>query len=193
MVAYIVKRLLILIPTLFGMLTLTFVVTQFVPGGPVDFALHRLDVESGPKAGTEGGAEISGFNYTGRKGIDKTQVEQLKKQFGFDAPLGARYTALVSRFLRFDLGESYFRNEKVWTLIRSKFVTSMALGTWTFVLTYLVSIPLGIAKAVRAGTSFDVGTSMLILTGYALPGFVLGVLLIVLLGGGSFLDIFPLR
>lgn len=193
MLAYITKRLLILIPTLLGVVTLTFIVTQFVPGGPVDYALHRLDVDSGPKAGAEGGAEISGFNYTGRKGIDAQQVEQLRKQFGFDEPLGARYMALVGSLLCFDLGESYFRNARVWPLVREKALVSMALGMWTFILTYVVSVPLGVAKAVRAGSSFDLLTSLLVLTGYALPGFVLGVLLILLLGGGSFLDIFPLR
>ena len=193
MVGYALKRLLILIPTLLGVLTLTFLVTQFVPGGPVDYALHQIDQQSGARAGTEGAGEASSFNYTGRKGIDKTQVEQLRKQYEFDEPITERYLALIGRFLRFDLGESYFRNEDVWTLIRSRFVVSMSLGVWTFLLTYLVSVPLGITKAVRAGTGFDLASSLLILIGYALPGFVLGVLLIVLFGGGSFWDIFPLR
>jgi microcin C transport system permease protein len=193
MFSYIWKRLFSLIPTLLGVLTLTFLVTQFVPGGPVDHALYKIDQESGAKAGMEGGAEASGFNYTGRKGIDKSQVEQLRRDYGFDQPLATRYAQLLGRFLRFDLGESYFRNERVWTLIRSKFIVSMSLGMWTFLLTYLVSIPLGISKAVRAGSRFDILSSLLILVGYALPGFVLGVLLILLLGGGSFWDIFPLR
>jgi len=193
MFVYLLKRLLILFPTILGALTLTFLVTQLVPGGPVDSALHRIDLESGTKAGAEGTAESGGFNYTGRKGIDQGQVDQLRKQFGFDVPLGRRYLTLIGRFLRLDLGESYFRSEKVWTLIRSKFVVSMSLGMWTFLLTYLISLPLGIAKAVRSGSSFDIASSLMILVGYALPGFVLGVLLILLLGGGSFLDIFPLR
>jgi peptide/nickel transport system permease protein/microcin C transport system permease protein len=182
-----------LIPTLIGVLTLTFLVTQFVPGGPIDVALHRIDLESGAKAGAEGGAEASGFNYTGRKGIDQAQVEQLKHQFGFDVPVWQRYVGLLERFLRFDLGESYFRGQKVVDLIRSKFLVSMSLGLWTFLLSYTVSIPLGVAKAARAGTPFDVASSLVILVGYALPGFVLGVLLILLFGGGSFWDIFPLR
>jgi peptide/nickel transport system permease protein/microcin C transport system permease protein len=159
----------------------------------VDSALHRIDLDSGAKAGAESGPELTGFNYTGRKGIDQAQVDQLKKQFGFDVPFGRRYLTLVGRFLRFDLGESYFRSEKVWPLIRSKFVVSMSLGMWTFLLTYLISVPLGVLKAVRMGSTFDIASSLLILVGYALPGFVLGVLLIVLLGGGSFLDVFPLR
>ena len=194
MLTYLVKRLVLLVPTLLGVITLTFLVTQFVPGGPVDQALHRIDLESGAKAGSDNTTETSSlFNYTGRKGIDKTQVEQLKSQFGFDRSLGNRYFRLVGRYLRFDLGESYFRSQRVWTLIRSKFVVSMSLGLWTFLLTYLVSVPLGIAKAVRSGSRFDLATSLLLLSGYALPGFVLGVLLIVVLGGGSFWDIFPLR
>jgi microcin C transport system permease protein len=190
---YVLKRLFMLVPTLLGVLTLTFVVTQFVPGGPIDVALHRIDQDSGAKAGTEGGTEVGGFNYTGRKGIDQTQVEQLKRQFGFDVPVGQRYVEMIVRFLRFDLGESYFRGQQVWDLIRSKFLVSMSLGMWTFVLTYAISIPLGVAKAARAGTPFDFVTSLLVLVGYALPGFVLGVLLILLFGGGSFWDLFPLR
>lgn len=193
MLHYALKRLLMLFPTLLGVLTLTFLVTQFVPGGPVDTALHRMDIDSGARAGTEGGPEVGGFNYTGRKGIDEQQVEQLKKQFGFDVPLWQRYTDMLGRYLRFDLGESYFRGQRVAELIRSKFLVSMSLGMWTFILTYAISIPLGVAKAARAGTPFDVATSLLILVGYALPGFVLGVLLILLFGGGSFWDIFPLR
>lgn len=193
MLRYAIKRLLMLVPTLLGVLTLTFLLTQFVPGGPVDIALHRIDQESGAKAGAEGGSEASGFNYTGRKGIDHAQVEQLKRQFGFDVPIWQRYYDLLQRYLRFDLGESYFRGQKVVDLIRAKFLVSMALGLWTFLLSYAISIPLGVAKAARAGTPFDVASSLVILVGYALPGFVLGVLLILLFGGGSFWDIFPLR
>lgn len=192
---YLLKRLLIVIPTLLGVLSLTFLVTQFIPGGPVDHALYQIDLESGTKAGAEGGggATSGGWNYTGRKGIDKTQVEQLTKQFGFDKPMSEQYINLIQNFLRFNLGESYFRNAEVWALIQDKFVVSMSLGMWTFLLTYLICIPLGIAKAVRAGTPFDLFSSLLILVGYALPGFILGVLLIVVFGGGSFWDIFPLR
>lgn len=193
MLNYIIKRLLIMIPTLFGILTLTFLITQFVPGGPVDYALNQIDQESGAKAGAEGGQASGGWNYTGRKGIDKNQVEQLRKQYGFDKPISEQFITLFKNYLTFNLGESYFRNEDVATLIQSKFVVSMSLGMWTFILTYLVSLPLGIAKAVRAGSKFDLITSLFILFGYALPGFILGVLLIVVFGGGSFWDIFPLR
>lgn len=192
MLVYLLKRLLMMIPTLIGVLTLTFVVIQFVPGGPVDHALAQFDQESA-RSGAEGATSAGGWNYSGRKGIDAQQVQQLTALYGFDKPPLQRYLSMLDNFLRFDLGQSYFRNESVWDLIRSKLAVSVALGAWTFFLTYLVSVPLGVAKAVRNGSRFDFVTSLLILAGYAVPGFVMGVLLIVLLGGGSFLDIFPLR
>jgi len=192
MLYYLIKRLLIMIPTLFGIMTLTFLVTQFVPGGPVDHALSALDAESA-RSGTEGGAVSGGWNYSGRQGIDPQQLAQLTALYGFDKPWWERYVTMLGNYLRFDLGESYFLNESVWELIQDRMGVSVALGVWTFVLTYLVSVPLGVAKAVRAGSRFDLVTSILILVGYAVPGFVLGVLLIVLFGGGSFWDLFPLR
>ncbi len=191
---YLIKRLGLMIPTLIGVLTLTFVVTQFVPGGPVDHALAQLHSE-GARSDGEGGSGGSGggWSYSGRQGIDAKQVEQLTALYGFDKPPLERYLQMLGNFIRFELGDSYFRNESVWTLIQSKLGVSVSLGVWTFFLTYLISVPLGVAKAVRAGSRFDFFTSMLVLVGYALPGFVLGVLLIVLFGGGSFWDIFPLR
>lgn len=189
---YLLKRLSMLIPTLFGVLTLTFIVTQFVPGGPVEHALTQLDGESA-RSGTEGGTQSGGWSYNGRQRLDKEQLAQLTKLYGFDKPPIHRYWAMLGNFVRFDLGESYFRNASVWSLIKEKLGVSVALGVWTFLITYLVSVPLGVAKAVRAGTRFDLVTSLLVLTGYAVPGFVLGVLLIVLFGGGSFWDLFPLR
>ena len=190
---YLLIRLLAIIPTLIGVLTLTFVITQFVPGGPVEHVLTQLDGESA-RSGAEGGAGNSGgWSYSGRKGIDSQQVEQLSKLYGFDkAPL-ARYWQMLNNFLHFNLGESYFRNDSVWSLIKQKLGVSVSLGVWTFFLTYLVSVPLGVAKAIHAGSRFDFISSLLVLGGYAVPGFVLGVLLIVLFGGGSFWDIFPLR
>jgi microcin C transport system permease protein len=181
-----------MIPTLLGVLTLTFIVTQFVPGGPVDQALAQLDGESA-RTGSDGNAGSSGWGYSGRTGIDDEQIKQLTELYGFDKSPWERYVLMLSNFLQFDLGYSYFRSESVWSLIQDKLTVSIALGVWTFFLTYLISVPLGVAKAVRNGTKFDLVTSLLILTGYALPGFVLGVLLIVLFGGGSFWDIFPLR
>jgi microcin C transport system permease protein len=189
---YLLRRLLVMIPTLLGVLTLTFIVMQFVPGGPVDQALAQLDGESA-RTGSDGNIGSSGWGYSGRTGIDAEQIKQLTELYGFDKSAWERYTLMLSNFLQFNLGYSYFRNESVWALIQDKLSVSVSLGVWTFILTYLVSVPLGVAKAVRNGTKFDFVTSLLILTGYALPGFVLGVLLIVLFGGGSFWDIFPLR
>jgi peptide/nickel transport system permease protein/microcin C transport system permease protein len=189
---YLLKRLLAMIPTLLGVLTLTFVVTQFVPGGPVEHALAQLDGESA-RSGGEGASSAGGWSYSGRQRIDQKQVEQLTKLYGFDKPPLERYLGMLGSFAKFDLGESYFRNAGVWPLIKSKLGVSVSLGAWTFFITYLVSVPLGVAKAVRSGSRFDFLTSLLVLIGYAVPGFVLGVLLIVLFGGGSFWDIFPLR
>jgi microcin C transport system permease protein len=189
---YLLKRLLAMVPTLVGVLTLTFLVTQFVPGGPVESALARIDVDSG-RNNADGGQASSGWNYSGRKGIDSQQIKQLTSQYGFDRPWPERYVAMLGNFLRFDFGDSYFRNQSVWSLIREKLPVSVALGVWTFILSYAISIPLGVAKAVRSGSRFDFVTSLIVLCGYAVPGFVLGVLLILLLGGGSFWDIFPLR
>ncbi len=188
---YLLKRLSLMVPTLLGVLTVTFLVTQFVPGGPVESALAQIDSASGSVNGTV--AAGGSWNYSGRLGIDSKQVDQLTAQYGFDQPLWQRYTLMLKNFLQFDLGDSYFRNESVWELVKEKLPVSVSLGIWTFVLTYLISVPLGVAKAVRNGTRFDLVSSLIILTGYAVPGFVLGVGLIVLFGGGSFWDIFPLR
>ena len=189
---YTFKRLLILIPTVFGIVTITFAVTQFVPGGPIDHAMNQLDAEAGVGP-DEGGSGGGGWSYSGRRGLDEAQIKQLTELYGFDKPVGERYVHMVKNFLRFDLGYSYFRHESVWDLIIEKLPVSLSLGIWAFFLTYLISVPLGIAKAVRAGSRFDFLTSLLVLTGYAVPGFVLGVLLILVLGSGSFLDLFPLR
>lgn len=190
---YLIKRLAVLIPTLIVVLTLTFAVTQFVPGGPVEHALSQIDGETARSGAGDGGAAGGGWTYSGRRGIDAQQVKQLTELYGFDKPVLERYRIMLGNFLRFDFGDSYFRNESVWALIKSKLAVSVSLGVWTFILTYLVSVPLGVSKAVRAGSRFDLITSLLILSAYAVPGFVLGVLLIVLFGGGSFWDIFPLR
>ena len=186
---YALKRLLILIPTVVGVLTITFVVTQFVPGGPVDHAMNQLDADAGAEESASGG----GWTYSGRRGLEPEQVAELQKLYGFDRPPVERYLHLLGSFARFDLGKSYFRHRSVGDLILEKLPVSLSLGLWAIVLTYLVSVPLGIAKAVRAGSAFDLATSLAVLTGYAVPGFVLGVLLILLFGSGSFLDLFPLR
>lgn len=182
MLSYILKRLLLMVPTLLGALTITFVVIQFVPGGPVEQLLAEARM-----AGS-----VEGKVGAGRD-IDAQQLEALNKLYGFDKPPLERYLDMLGSFLRFDLGTSFMHNQSVGSLIVEKLPVSISLGLWTFLLSYLVSIPLGIAKAVRDGTRFDTLTTVLVLVGYAIPGFVLGVLLIVLFGGGSFLDWFPLR
>ncbi|MDN7997043.1 ABC transporter permease subunit [Burkholderia multivorans] len=184
--SYILKRLLLMIPTLVGVLTLTFVVIQFVPGGPVEQAVQELR-----KGATERGA--TPFGMRAHTGVDPQQIAQLKALYGFDKPPLERYWLMLERFARFDLGESYFRHQSVWSLIVQKLPVSISIGLWTFFLTYLISVPLGIAKAVRNGSPFDIATSLVVLVGYAIPGFVLGVLLLVLFGGGSFWQLFPLR
>lgn len=180
MLAYIAKRILLMVPTLLGALTVTFVVIQFVPGGPVETLMAEARIGAG-------GA------YKASRDIDKQQIEELKKLYGFDKPVHVRYLEMLESFARFDLGRSFLRNKPVWDLIKEKLPVSISLGLWTFLISYLVSIPLGVAKAVREGSRFDAVTTMAVLVGYAIPGFVLGVLLIVLFAGGTFLDWFPLR
>ena len=188
--AYILKRLLLMIPTLLGVLLITFAVTQFVPGGPVEQMVSQLQGR-GSSAG-EGAAARSGL-YRGRQGVDPKQVEEIRALYGFDKPAHVRFFDMLKSYLRFDLGRSFFHHKDVWELVKEKLPVSITLGLWTFFLSYLVSVPLGIAKAVRAGSRFDAVTTLLVLVGYAIPGFVLGVLLLVLFGGGSFLAWFPLR
>ena len=189
---YIVKRILLMIPTLLGVLTLTFAVIQFVPGGPVEQMMLEL---KGRGEASVGAVESSGAGsqYRGRQGVDEERLKEIKALYGFDKPPLERYFMMLKRFAMFDLGQSYYQHKSVWELVVSKLPVSMSLGIWTFLLTYLISIPLGIKKAVHAGTRFDTTTSVLVLVGYAIPGFVLGVLLLVLFGGGSFLQLFPLR
>ncbi len=190
--AYIAKRLALMIPTLFGILLISFAVIQFVPGGPVEQLMMQL------KGGTQGaaaeaGGQFSGGLYRGEQGLGEEQIEQFREFYGFDQPAWQRFGDMLVNYLTFDLGESYFYQRSVGELIVEKLPVSISLGIWTFLLTYLVSIPLGVAKAVRDGSKFDSITSTVILVGYAIPGFVLGLVLLVLLGGGSFVQWFPLR
>lgn len=187
--SYILKRILLMIPTLLGILTITFVVIQFVPGGPVEQMVSQLQ---GRNAGGEGPA-AGGAGYRGRQGVDAARIEEIKQLYGFDKPAGARYLQMLGQFARFDLGRSFFHNKDVWALIQEKLPVSISLGMWTFFLTYLISVPLGIVKAVRAGSRFDTITTCIVLLGYAIPSFVMGVALLVLFGGGSFVQWFPLR
>ena len=192
--SYILKRLLLMIPTLLGVLLITFVVIQFVPGGPVEQMVAQL--QGRDRAGGEaGGRAVGGIGagYRGRQGVDAAQVEEIKKLYGFDKPPHERFFRMLTQFAQFDLGRSFFHNKDVWQLIKEKLPVSISLGMWTFLLTYLISVPLGTAKAVRAGTAFDTATTFIVLLGYAIPSFVLGVVLLVYFAGGSFLQWFPLR
>ena len=187
MLAYVLKRLLLMVPTLFGVLLLTFVVIQFVPGGPVEQMVAQLQ---GRDSGGEGAA-ATGAGYRGRQGVDAARIEEIKAFYGFDKPAHERFVQMLGQFARLDLGKSFFYPKSVWELVKEKLPVSISLGLWTFLLSYAISIPLGIAKAVRAGTRFDTLTSLLVLVGYAIPGFVLGVALLVVFGGQ--LQWFPLR
>jgi microcin C transport system permease protein len=187
MLAYIFKRLLLMVPTLFGILLMTFVVIQFVPGGPVEQMVAQLQ---GRDTGGEGAA-AAGSGYRGRQGVDATRIAEIKTLYGFDKPPAERFWMMLKQFAQFDLGKSFFYPKDVWSLIKEKLPVSISLGLWTFFLSYLVSVPLGIAKAVRAGSRFDTLTSLLVLVGYAIPGLVLGVALLVIFGGQ--LQWFPLR
>jgi microcin C transport system permease protein len=187
MLAYILKRLLLMIPTLFGVLLMTFVVIQFVPGGPVEQMVAQLQ---GRDTGGEGAA-AAGSGYRGRQGVDAARIAEIKTLYGFDKPPVERFWMMLKQFAQFDLGKSFFYPKDVWSLIQEKLPVSISLGLWTFFLSYLISVPLGIAKAVRAGSRFDTLTSLLVLVGYAIPGFVLGVALLVVFGGQ--LQWFPLR
>ncbi|CAK8722877.1 ABC transmembrane type-1 domain-containing protein [Candidatus Electronema halotolerans] len=184
---YVFKRILLMIPTLFGIMLITFAVTQFVPGGPVEKMVAQLEHRGGEAAGGSAGV------YQGKQGLDQERIEQLRKLYGFDQPPVQRFFKMMASYLVFDFGESYYHQKDVTELVISKLPVSMSLGLWSFFIVYSVCIPLGIRKAVQDGSRFDVFTSSVILVGYAVPGFVLGLALIVLFGGGSFWNIFPLR
>ena len=189
--SYILKRVLLMIPTLFGVIAITFAVIQFVPGGPVEQALMELKGQDGAGGEASGGGASS--QYRGRQGIDAERVAEIKKLYGFDKPPLERFWQMLKGFATFDLGQSFYHHEDVWHLVMSKLPVSVTIGLWTFFLTYFISVPLGIAKAVHEGSRFDAITSSIVLIGYSIPGFVLGVFLLVLFGGGSFLQWFPLR
>ena len=188
MIAYILKRLLLMIPTLIGILFFTFLIIQFVPGGPVEQLANKL---SGLNSITES-SSVSNL-YRGSNGLSEEHIQQLNKFYGFDKPFLERFLIMMSNYTVFDLGVSYFHNQSVGELILSKLPVSITLGLWSFIIVYAVSIPLGIKKAINDGSNFDIISSTIVLIGYSIPGFVLGIGLIVLLGGGSFFDIFPTR
>jgi microcin C transport system permease protein len=199
--AYILRRLLLMIPTIVGIMAISFLVVQFAPGGPVeqvisqiqgqgDSAADRLSGSGGDLFGQQGGGDTS---YRGAQGLDPAFIAQLEKQFGFDKPPLTRFLDMMWNYIRFDFGESFFRNTAVIDLIIDKLPVSISLGFWILIVSYMISIPLGIRKAVRDGSAFDVWTSGIVIVGYAVPGFLFGILLIVLFAGGSFFDWFPLR
>ena len=203
--AYILRRLLFMIPTLLGIMVINFFVIQAAPGGPVEQAISQLqgrgDVTSrftsggetsAPTPQTTPGTEQSNMSRGGR-GLPPELIERIRKQYGFDKPIGERFFQMMRGYLVFDLGESFFRNARVADLVISKMPVSISLGLWTTLLVYLISIPLGIAKAVRDGSRFDVASSSVVIVGNAIPGFLFALLLVVLFAGGSFWKIFPLR
>ena len=195
--AYLLRRLLLIVPTLFGILLVNFVLTQFLPGGPVEQIIAQLEGEAaatGRIAG--GGTEVLGGGnneYRGAQGLPPEFIAELERQFGFDKPAYERFGLMLWNYLRFDFGESYFRSISVIDLVLEKMPVSISLGLWSTLLAYLISIPLGIRKAVRDGTTFDTWTSGLIIVAYAIPSFLFAILLIVFFAGGSYWQIFPLR
>jgi microcin C transport system permease protein len=196
MAAYLFRRLLLVIPTLFGIIAINFVVVQFAPGGPVEQMVAQLrgHGDSVGERMTGGGPEASApGGYRGQAGLDPRMLDDIKRMFGFDKPADERFVAMVGNYLRFDFGRSFFRDDSVLHLIAQKMPVSVSLGLWSTLLVYLISIPLGIRKAVRDGSNFDVASSAAVLVGYAVPGFLFAILLVVLFAGGSFLQIFPLR
>ncbi|MEI8295156.1 MAG: microcin C ABC transporter permease YejB [Alphaproteobacteria bacterium] len=198
--SYILRRLLLIIPTLFGIMTINFLIVQVAPGGPIEQILAKVRGQASDVDSRLGGATqeaMMGSNeggaYHGAQGVDPAFIKELEKQFGFDKPPLERYLKMIGSYLTFDFGHSYFRDDSVISLIVSKLPVSLSLGLWTTLIVYLISIPLGIAKASRDGTPFDVWTSALIIVGYAVPGFLFALLLIILFAGGSFWTVFPLR
>ncbi len=195
---YILRRLLLMVPTLFGILLLNFIIVQFAPGGPVEQVLSRLEGtadQATDRFGAGEGRESAalGSEYKGARGLSPEFIAELEAQFGFDRPAHERFLLMVRDYLSFDFGESFYRDRSVIELIGDKLPVSISLGLWTTVIVYLISIPLGIRKAVRDGSGFDIWTSAVVIVGYAVPGFLFAILLIVLFAGGTFLDWFPLR
>jgi microcin C transport system permease protein len=208
MVAYLVKRVLLIFPTLLGIMLISFAIVQVAPGGPVERVIAQLtgtDVSatarigggqsdiagqqtSNVQAGQDGGSK-----YRGAQGLDPEFIKELEKQFGFDKPAHERFLIMMGNYLSFNFGTSYFKSESVLSLMAQKLPVSISLGIWMTLLTYLISIPLGIRKAVHDGERFDTWTSGLLVIGYAIPGFLVAVLLLVLFAGGSFMQIFPSR
>lgn len=195
MAHYILRRLLLMIPTLLGILLLNFVIVQAAPGGPVEQMIAQLKgTATGATAGiSEARGDMGVAAGRSSQGLDASLVEDIKRMYGFDRPAHERFFKMLGAYVRFDFGESFFRSSSVTELLWQRLPVSISLGLWTTLLVYLISIPLGIAKAMRDGSSFDVWTSSLIVVGYAIPSFLFAILLIVLFSGGSYWSFFPLR
>ncbi|MFG1431051.1 microcin C ABC transporter permease YejB [Xanthobacter sp. V2C-8] len=210
MLAYIIRRIALMVPTMLGIMLVSFVVVQFAPGGPVERVIAQLtgDDVSATSRVSGGGGDFSGAasaaqaagaadamasKYRGAQGLDPAFIAQLEKQFGFDKPPHERFLKMIGDYATFDFGRSYFRDITVLDLIVEKLPVSISLGLWMTLLTYAISIPLGIAKAMRDGSRFDMWTSAVVIVGYAIPSFLFAILLIILFAGGSFWDLFPLR
>ncbi|PJK31576.1 microcin C ABC transporter permease YejB [Minwuia thermotolerans] len=206
MIAYLVRRILLIFPTLFAIMLVNFIIIQFAPGGPIEQIIAEIQgtaVGAGARVTGGSGTETSGgssqaagqgdSSYRGAQGLDPEFIAELEKQFGFDKPLHERFMIMLGNYAVFDFGESYFRDRTVYDLVLDKMPVSISLGLWSFLLAYSISIPLGIRKAVKDGQPFDVWTSTVVVIGYAIPAYLFAVLLIVLFAGGSYWQIFPLR
>ena len=208
MLAYIIRRLALIIPTLFGIMVLNFFIIQLAPGGPVEQMIAQISgtaVDATARIGGADRGETSSQNsqsatssggvakYRGAQGLDPEFIKEIEKLYGFDKPVHERFWMMMKNYVQFDFGDSYFRDRAVVDLVLDKMPVSISLGLWTTILVYLISIPLGVAKAVRDGSRFDVASSAVVIVGNAIPGFLFAVLLIVLFAGGSYWDVFPLR
>jgi microcin C transport system permease protein len=210
MLPYIIRRLVLIVPTLLAIMLINFIIVQTAPGGPIEQIIAELTGEGADitqrvtqagapdvagrasQPGAAGQAGVTG-KYRGAQGLDPEFIKELEAQFGFDRPLHERFLKMIGNYIVFDFGESYFRDRSVVDLVLDKMPVSISLGLWTTLITYLISIPLGIAKAVRDGSRLDIWTSVVIIIGNAVPAFLFAVLLLVLFAGGSYLDWFPLR
>jgi microcin C transport system permease protein len=209
MLAYIARRLLLMVPTLFGIMVVNFIVVQAAPGGPVELMIARIKGQAAEATARVGGSATGetaapqmpgatpggegSSTYRGARGLDPELIRQLERQFGFDQPAHERFFRMLRSYVTFDFGASFFRDQRVIDLIVQKLPVSVSLGLWTMLLIYLISIPLGVAKAIRDGSTFDVWTSAVVIVGYAIPGFLFAILLVVLFAGGSVFAWFPLR
>ncbi|MCH7486360.1 MAG: microcin C ABC transporter permease YejB [Proteobacteria bacterium] len=207
MLNYILRRLLLIIPTLFGIMVVNFIIVQAAPGGPVERMIAEIKgtaADATARISGAGGMETqdrgraqgtlgSVSKYRGARGLDPDLIKELERLYGFDKPAPERFFHMMKNYLRFDFGDSYFRDRSVLDLVLEKMPVSISLGIWTTLLVYLISIPLGVAKAVRDGSRFDVWTSAIVIVGYAIPSFLFAILLVVVFAGGSYLDWFPLR